>query len=459
MATKFISDIKDPNEENQTQISTDNIADTASTITLPSAIEPSQGLGQAITEGSQARADLVSEQVSTNLTQPQIPQAAVQTFTSITEQAGEITDPTDPRFQVGAQAPQISAETGTAAPAVQVPTGIDATQMTAQTVGQGAAGTEQAATQTALDPATAAQAALGELPEEALVQSQMEELTQGIQDGNIPVWAQPAADAVEAQLAARGLSRSSVGQAALTNAIIQSALPMAQQNAQAVTANFAQDKQNQQQTNLFNAQAAQQFQLQSLSNEQQMAIQNSNLRQQAMLSDQSATNASRQFNAANESQTQQFMATMQANIDSQNAARADSMQQFNAQQTNAMDQFLAQNQFARDQFNAQNATQIEQSNLQWRRQMNQTNTAGVNAVNQANAMNAFNMSNQALTFMWQEMRDAAKWSFEAAQNDEQRAAALAQAALQNEGATSTASTAAMTELGKSAINIWKELRD
>ena len=424
------------------------------TTNTPTASQRNQ-LGDSITPESIARSAAVGEQVAGNLTDPFIPTSGIQTYTPIAEQAGEITDPTDPRFQVGAQS-TMTVTQGIDVGDVAVPTNVAASTVTAETVGEGAAGSETAATQTALDPATAAQAALGNLPEEALVQSQMEELTAGIADGNIPTWAKPAADAVEAQLASRGLSRSSVGQAALTNAIIQAALPMAQQNAQAISTNFAQDKQNQQQANMFNAQAASQLQIASLSNEQQMAIQNSNLRQQALLSDQASTNAAAQFNAANESQTQQFMANLESTINTQNAARNNAMEQFNVGQANAMEQYNSQNQFARDQFNAQNATQIEQSNLQWRRQMNQTNTAGVNAVNQANAMNAFNMSNQALTFMWQEMRDAAKWSFEATQNDAQRAAALAQAALQNEGATSTANTAAMTELGKAAINMWKE---
>ena len=46
--------------------------------------------------------------------------------------------------------------------------------------------------------------------------------------------------------------------------------------------------------------------------------------------------------------------------------------------------------------------------------LNTANTAGVNAVNQANAMNSFNLSNQGLSFLWQEMRDAAKWEYDSA---------------------------------------------
>lgn len=436
---------------------TDTTTTPTDTTTTPTTTTPATGLpGLDLSDESVARSAQVGTQVSTNLTDPNVPASAIQAFTPMAENADEVVDPTDARFQVGGDATDFTASTGTAADPVEAIAAIDAANMTAALTDGGAQGT--AATQSQVDPGTEAIAALGALPVEALVQSQMEELTAGIADGNIPLWAKPASDAVEAALASRGLSRSSVGQAALTNAIISAALPMAQQNATAISANFAQDKQNTQQANMFNAQTSAQLQSQSLTNEQQMTIQNTNLRQQAMLSDQSATNAAAQFNAASQGQTDQFMANLETSVNVQNAARADSMSQFNAGQLNAAEQFQAQNQFAREQFNAQNATQIEQSNLQWRRQINQTNTAGVNAVNQANAMNAFNMSNQALTFMWQELRDSAKWSFEAAQNDEQRAAALAQAALQNEAATSATNTSAMVDLGKAAINIWKELR-
>ena len=407
--------------------------------------------------GDAARATAAGSAVLRNLADPSIPQAAIQTATGIDIQPGEIVDPTDPRFQVSPAQDLVAAQ-GTAQGEVGGPSGVLAAQAAAAVVGIGAAGSEEAATQMALDPGTAAVAALGSLPPEAMVQSQMEELTRGLESGQTPVWAQPAVDAVEAQLAARGLTRSSVGQAALSNAIIQTALPMAQQNAQAIQQNFAQDKKNQQQTNLFNAQSSAQLQIQSLNNQQQTAIQDSNLRQQAMLSDQASSNAASQFNASSTNQTQQFMANLEANIKTQNAARIDSMTQFNVQNENAMTQFTAQQSFAREQFNAQNATQIEQSNLQWRRQVNQVNTAGINAVNQANAMNAFNVSNQALTFMWQEMRDSAKWSFEAGQNDLQRAAALAQAALSNEAATDSSKMASIAELGKLGVNIWKIAR-
>ena len=81
-----------------------------------------------------------------------------------------------------------------------------------------------------------------------------------------------------------------------------------------------------------------------------------------------------------------------------------------------------------------------------------------NSVNQANAMNAFNLSNQGLSFLWQEMRDAAKWEYEAAENSEDRASVLAQAALGNEAAESAVKSANLRKLGEWALEIWKDFK-
>ena len=103
------------------------------------------------------------------------------------------------------------------------------------------------------------QAAIPALPSEALVSAQMETLLGGMEDGEIPAWAKPAVAAVNQGMAARGLSVSTVGRDSLFNAIIQSALPMAQSNAQALQQRAAQNLSNEQQANL--QQATQQQQL------------------------------------------------------------------------------------------------------------------------------------------------------------------------------------------------------
>ena len=72
-------------------------------------------------------------------------------------------------------------------------------------------------------------------------------------------------------MAQRGLNVSTVARDSLFNAIIQSALPIAQNNSQALQAREAQNLSNQQQANLTEAQQEQQLRMQNLANRQEAA--------------------------------------------------------------------------------------------------------------------------------------------------------------------------------------------
>jgi len=85
-----------------------------------------------------------------------------------------------------------------------------------------------------MDLTEAERGVIAGLPEEALVSNQLDSLLSGIEEGEVPAWARPAVASVEAMLAQRGMSASTVGRDALLNAIIQSAVPLAQANAQAI---------------------------------------------------------------------------------------------------------------------------------------------------------------------------------------------------------------------------------
>jgi hypothetical protein len=370
------------------------------------------------------------------------------------------------------------------------------------------------------------------LPEEALVSNQLDTLLSGIEEGEIPTWARPAVSQVEQMLAQRGMSASTVGRDSLLNAIIQSAMPMAQANAQAIQASvsqqrgieaqeaeanaarrqqtaltnannvfqmdmaqFSSDQQialsnskflqtvglteasNEQQsvvqdallmsqanlaeadfyqkTQIQNAQAFLQMDLTNLNNQQQANVLKAQQNQQRLLSNQAAQNAASQFNAASENQTQQFMSNLQAQMNQYNASQMNAMEQFNATQANAaaardaqrqtdlikfnaqlvaqVDQFNSQQDFARNQWNAQNAAAVEASNVQWRRQANTVNTAAQNQINMQNAQNAFGLSMQSQSFLWQELRDQADFDFRASENEENRKAQIVATAIANEG--------------------------
>ena len=123
-------------------------------------------------------------------------------------------------------------------------------------------------------------AAIAALPTEALVSSQMESLLGGMEDGTVPTWARPAVDAINQRMAERGLSVSTVGRDALFNSIVQSAMPIAQSNAQALQARAAQNLSNEQQANLQQATQEQQLRLANLANRQGAESQTAQMSQQ-----------------------------------------------------------------------------------------------------------------------------------------------------------------------------------
>lgn len=397
------------------------------------------------------------------------------------------------------------------------------------------------------DPAQSAfqsdmQAATMEVTDEMTVQGQLTQLSSQFKDGKVPGWAAGIVRSANQQMAARGLSASSMAGAAVTQAALEAAIPIAtrdaatyfetakavmnnkqqanltntQNNLQIEMANLSnrqqvslakmqveasltgQELSNQQQVNILNAnkfsEAAnmtftqeqnrvfanskmiETLNLQNLSNEQAMALSNAanmanmdmanlsnrqqaevqnaqnllqmdmaNLsneqqsktinqaaQQQAMLSNQAATNAAAQFNATSENQVDQFFANLKTTIDSTNAASANASSQFNAGQVNAMNQFKANQKADIEKFNANNSLVIAQSNAQWRRNTNTANTAAQNAANQINAQNYFNLSNTALSNIWQEYRDEASFVYQSSQNNLDRAFNYSMAVLEAE---------------------------
>ena len=200
------------------------------------------------------------------------------------------------------------------------------------------------------------QAAIAALPQEALVSSQMETLLGGMEDGEVPLWAKPAVDAINANLASRGLSVSTVGRDSLFNAIVQSALPMAQNNAQALQQRAAQNLSNEQQANLQQATQQQQLRLQNLANRQTAESQTAQMSQQMKVM-QSQFDQQAVMTTAEQGQQ-----TRMANL--QNQQQAAVVQSQNEQQMRMQ--------------NLGNEQQIEMAELQIEAQVEGANQASIN---------------------------------------------------------------------------------
>ena len=354
----------------------------------------------------------------------------------------------------GGTVPTVTAATAPTATTAAGPTVAGPASMTAATVA-GTTPTMTAAQQTGLTQA--AQAQTGTITSDATVRGQLANITQDIetslQTGSaLPAYLRGVASATKAAMQERGLGSSSMMAEALADGLLTASIPIAQADADTYKAMIFQNLNNRQQAAITNANNYFQMDMANLSNRQQASLQNLNVRQNFLLSDQAAQNAARQFNAQSQNQVDQFYSNLTAQINEQNAARSDAMNQFataesnkisglnaqnkmaveksNADRAAVVNQFNAQLEDQRQRFNVQNQRVIDQSNVEWRRTINTANTTVTNATNQLNAQNLLNMSNFALSSLWQQWRDEAAWVNSSSEKAEDRAHNVAMAALE-----------------------------
>ena len=342
------------------------------------------------------------------------------------------------------------------------------------------------------------------LPEEALVSNQLDTLLSGIEEGEIPTWAAPAVAQVEQMLAQRGMSASTVGRDSLLNAIIQSAMPMAQANAQAIQASVSQQRgieaqeaeanaARRQQTALTNANNVFQMDMAQFSSDQQIALSNSKFLQTVGLTEASNEQQSVVQDALLMSQANLAEADFYQKTQIQNAqaflqmdlTNLNNQQQANVLKAQQNQQRLLSNQAAQNaaaQFNAasENQTQQFMSNLQ--AQMNQYNASQMNAMSQFNAtqanaaaardaqrqadLNKFNAQLVTQVDQFNSQQDFARNQWNA-----QNAAAVEASNVQWRRQANTVNTAAQNQINmqnaqnafglsmQSQSFLWQELRD
>jgi hypothetical protein len=370
----------------------------------------------------------------------------------ITEQTDEIlTDNNVKMSTIAAPVPSglSSAMYNQTAPTAQAANQYQAAQVTQPANMQAAQGTvnPQAlvnAAQGTLSPGALATAQTATMDPRATTQYQMGQLMSSIQAGQpLPAWASPQVRKVSAIMQQRGLGSSSMAAAAMVQAVTESGIEIAKQDADKYATLQLANLSNQQQAELQNAVALANMDMANLNNRQTAAVQNAktflaidtqNLtnqqaaatinyqsKVQMKLSDMAAKNAARQFNAKSSNEVDMFFAELGSQIESANKNRAASIDQFNVNQTSAMQQFNASMEASRQQFNANMQSTIDQSNVAWRRQINTANTATQNAANQQNVQTLLSLNQNSLNNLWQMYRDQASWAMQASENDRARA--------------------------------------
>jgi hypothetical protein len=306
-----------------------------------------------------------------------------------------------------------------------------------------------------LERGSLAEAQSQTLAQEATVKYQVSSLYESLEEGKpLPAWAAPNIRKVQEIMNSRGLGASSVAAAAMVQAIAESALPIAVQDANKYATMQLQNLNNKQQTALTNAatlaamdkqnldnrmKAAQQnaqsflgMNLKNVEREQQTNLLNYQTSVQSLFSDTAAENARLQFNAKNQTQVNEFYDQLGATVSNTNANREAAMDQFNVDQANSINKYNAKIQDERDKFNSNMQTQIDQSNTLWRRQINTANTAEQNNANRINAAAILGLTTASQNNLWQQYRDEASFSFTASENNIQRNQQLALTAIANQ---------------------------
>ena len=318
-------------------------------------------------------------------------------------------------------------------------------------------------------------AATGVPSTEATVQGQLTQLMEQFEDGETPAWAAGAMRAATQRMAARGLSASSMAGQAIVQAAMESALPIAQMDAQTRAQFEAQNLSNRQQAAMFAAEQRskflgmefdQEFQARvqnaariadvaqiNFTAEQQVALENARMAQTVDIANLDAKNAKIMADAAamsqldltnlnnrqqanvqrakafldfdmssmtNQQQVAMFKAQSLASVYMSDTAAENAARQFNASSQDQVGMFFSNLQTQIQQFNNEQANAMEKFNAGEANAISQFNAAQQNARDQFNASQAL-VVEQANT-QWEQ---AITTMDNAAQNQANRDAAIA----------------------------------
>lgn len=295
----------------------------------------------------------------------------------------------------------------------------------------------------------------------ATIVGQMDLLQQQFVDGagnpTIPSWATGIARNVSKIAAFKGVT-GTAATAALSNAILESTIQIAQKDAQFFQTLTLQNLNNEQQSTIQraavlanmetrnldarttiaveNSRAFLQMDMANLSNEQQAAIINGQARIQSIMEDAKAENVARAFNANSENEINQFYSQLGAQIKQFNATQSNLVSQYNTDQFNQNAQFNASMENSRDLFYRNMQYQIDTANATWRQTVATDETRMLFEANALDVKNMVGMSQEQLNRLWDRSDSLLDYIWKATENQLDRDSALAIAKLQaksNEG--------------------------
>ena len=249
------------------------------------------------------------------------------------------------------------------------------------------------------------QAATATPTDQATVQGQLASLTNNFDASNPPAWAAGALRGVQAQMAARGLGASSMAGQAMVQAALESALPIAQADAQVMAQFEVQNLSNRQQRAMLAAQQRAVFIGQEFDQSFQARVANA-----SRIGDIANMNftAEQQIGLENSRAVNTMNLSNLSNTQAMTMAEASALSQLDMSNLNNRQQAAVQNANSFLQTEMANTTNLQQTNLfkaQQRTQSLFTDQAAENASRQFNATSQAqtdqffaNLSNQAAQY-------------------------------------------------------------
>ena len=259
----------------------------------------------------------------------------------------------------------------------------------------------------------------------ATVLGQMEIISAEFKDsqGNpiVPPWAQALSRDVSKTMAFSGVS-GTAQTIAMSNAIMEATLGIAQQeatffqtlttknldnrqqaiiNKASVLANFeVANLDARQAAAVQNAKSFLQMDMQNLTNEQQAEVINTQVLVDAIFNDQAAINAARLFGAEQSNDMQKYYDNMNTQISLQNSEQLNQMRKFNAGEINDANEFNSRLEQSRQEFYANMQYNLDLANAKWRQTVATENTDMEFEAATLDVKNILDLSTESMTRLW-----------------------------------------------------------
>lgn len=277
------------------------------------------------------------------------------------------------------------------------------------------------------------------------VQGQLEILSREFEgpggEPTIPSWAAGVARGVSRVAAFKGMT-GTAATAAMSQAILEASLPIAQQDATFFQTATMENLNNRQQMAVQKAQVLANFSLAdldarmtaavensraflqmdmaNLNNRQQTEIINTQARVQSILEDARSENAARLFRAESQNDFTKFYDNLNSQISMFNEEQRTSMEKFNVGEINDAQQFNATMENQRDLFYRDMQYNVDLSNARWRQTLQVAGAEMAFEAAKIDVQNMFGLTEEGLNRLWDREDSYLEWAWTTSENETDR---------------------------------------